>query len=201
MGVYIDQHLNWKEHINNISSKIAKTVGVLFRSSKLIPVSIRSMLYYSLIYPYLTYCNLIWTSTYKSNFIRLVTLQKYAIRFIANIPRRAHTALYFKEFGLLKIDQIRHLQIGEFMYRYNHGLLPLVFNDFFNLTSDRHSYSTRKLTVYDLPYAHNNTRRFSIQYTGSQCWNSLPTHLHSLPNTRLFKHKLRLYLLKTLPDM
>ena len=128
LGVYIDQHLNWKEHINNISSKIAKTVGVLFRSSKLIPVSIRSMLYYSLIYPYLTYCNLIWTSTYKSNFIRLVTLQKYAIRFIANIPRRAHTALYFKEFGLLKIDQIRHLQIGEFMYRYNHGLLPLVLS-------------------------------------------------------------------------
>jgi hypothetical protein len=71
------------------------------------------------------------------------------------------------------------------MYRFNHGLLQLVFNDFFNLTSVRHSYSTRKLTVYDLPYAHTNTRLFSIQSTGSQCWNSLPTYLHSQPNIRL----------------
>ena len=32
LGVYyVDQHLTWKEHIKNISNKIAKNVGIIAR--------------------------------------------------------------------------------------------------------------------------------------------------------------------------
>src|SRR6218665_2124525 len=40
LGVYIDQHLSWKEHIKNISIKIAKNIGTLSRISLLVPPSI-----------------------------------------------------------------------------------------------------------------------------------------------------------------
>ena len=34
LGVYVDQHLTWKEHIKNIiANKIAKIVGIIARSS------------------------------------------------------------------------------------------------------------------------------------------------------------------------
>ena len=59
LGVYVDQHLTWKEHINYISKKIAKNIGIITRISYLLPNTIRLQLYYSLVYPYLTYCNLI----------------------------------------------------------------------------------------------------------------------------------------------
>ena len=31
LGIYIDEHLNWKEHIKQVSSKVAKNIGVLRR--------------------------------------------------------------------------------------------------------------------------------------------------------------------------
>ena len=196
LGVYIDQHLTWKEHVKNISSKIAKNIGILSRTSKLIPMQLRTTLYYTLIYPYLTYCNLVWASTYKTNLAKLVILQKRAVRYIANIPYRAHTEQKFIELQLLKIDDIRRMQIGEFIYRFNRGLLPPVYKDFFCLTTDRHPYQTRSSGSYHEPYAHTNTRLFSIRCTGAQIWNEIPLSIRQQTNLRSFKHKLRLSILE-----
>src|ERR1043165_10013992 len=49
LGVVLDQHLSWKKHINYISQKIAKNIGIISRISYLLPKSIRLNLYYSLI--------------------------------------------------------------------------------------------------------------------------------------------------------
>jgi|SRR6218665_324732 len=63
LGVYVDQHFIWKEHIKNISIKIAKNeknVGIIARPSHLLPLRVCIKLYYSLTFPYLTYCNVVW---------------------------------------------------------------------------------------------------------------------------------------------
>jgi hypothetical protein len=51
LGVYIDEHLSWKEHINYICNKIAKSVGIIYRSQYLLSSVTRLSLYYTLIYP------------------------------------------------------------------------------------------------------------------------------------------------------
>jgi len=76
LGVHIDQHLKWKTHIDEISKKIKKNIGIIKRVSYLIPPHVLKDLYFTLIYPYLTYCNLIWTSTYDTHLNALKTLQK-----------------------------------------------------------------------------------------------------------------------------
>jgi len=54
LGVYVDEHLTWNVHINNISIKIAKSIGVISCIACLLPSNICLNLYYSLIYPYLS---------------------------------------------------------------------------------------------------------------------------------------------------
>jgi len=129
LGVHIDQHLTWSIHINHISAKIAKNVGILTRIAYLLPKTTRLNLYYALIYPYLTYCNMIWSATYKTRLRKLITLQKRAIRLIAGIRKLEHTRPYFLELKLLTLDQIRDFQIGEFFYRLDQGLLPQYLGD------------------------------------------------------------------------
>jgi hypothetical protein len=63
LGVYIDQHLTWNTHISSISSKIAKNIGIISRISHILPTNICLKLYYSLVYPYLSYCTMVWAST------------------------------------------------------------------------------------------------------------------------------------------
>ena len=70
LGIIIDEQLNWKEHILYVSNKISKAIGVIIKA---ISPGKRALLslYYSMIYPYLTYCCQIWGATYIYNMDRL----------------------------------------------------------------------------------------------------------------------------------
>ena len=65
--VLIDNKLNRKDHISYISSKIARGLGMIIKARNYLNKDGLVNLYYSFIYPYLTYCNHIWSSTYKTN--------------------------------------------------------------------------------------------------------------------------------------
>ena len=191
----VDQHLTWNEHINQISTKIAKNIGILSRTSYILPKPVRLQLYYSLVYLYLTYCNMIWASTYKFRLRKLVILQKRAVRMIAGIRRGEHTSSAYLEYNLLRIDQIRIVQIGEFIYRFEHNLLPPIFKSYFSLGSDVHTHYTRNSTAYRPIKARTNTRRFNIKYSGSLIWNTIPLEIRLSINLQTFKKRLRHFLI------
>ena len=83
------------------------------------------MLYYSLIYPYLNYCNIVWASTYKTYVCRLVILQKRIIRIINKSHFNAHTDPIFKDLGILKFNDIHLPQLDQFMYSYLQGSITI----------------------------------------------------------------------------
>ena len=80
LGVYIDQQLDWKTHVNLIAAKISKSVGLLYKAKYCLPSKSLQTKYYALIYLYFTYCNLIWASTYVTKLQRIYLLQKRAVR-------------------------------------------------------------------------------------------------------------------------
>ena len=65
LGVYVDQNINWKCHIENISKKIACAIGAIKRIRHLTPFNILIKVYNSLIQPQFDYCNVVWGSCNK----------------------------------------------------------------------------------------------------------------------------------------
>ena len=63
LGVLIDERLSWEEHINLVNNKVRKSIDIIRKISGLISQNALQTLYYSLIYPHLSYCNLVWAST------------------------------------------------------------------------------------------------------------------------------------------
>ena len=55
LGVTFDSNLTWKNHVNERCLKLSKTEGIFSKLRYYINVVILIMLYYSLIYPFLTY--------------------------------------------------------------------------------------------------------------------------------------------------
>ena len=94
----IDEKLTWKDHISLVRSKIAKTVGILYRVRHLLNRSALFILYCSLFLPYLTYCAEIWGNTYKSNIQCIFLLQKKIVRIVYGANCKDHTDVIFQDF-------------------------------------------------------------------------------------------------------
>ena len=56
LGILLDEHFTWSKHITHIQNLIAKNIGIISRICPFITTKIALLLYFSLIYPYLTYC-------------------------------------------------------------------------------------------------------------------------------------------------
>ena len=138
----------------------------------LFDISLR-ILYYSIIYPYLEYCN-VWASTYSSNLCRIVLLQKRAIRILNKSEFHAHTDPLFKKLNILKFEDIRLLQLGQFMYCHKNYLLPKSFNSMFVLNNQVHTYDTRHSKAFHVPLCRTNIKQFCVIFQGPKLLNSLP---------------------------
>ena len=91
LGVIIDSNLSWK-HIHKISKKVARGIGILSKVRHYLNINILIQLYYSLIYPYLTYGLVVWANTYMTTLQPITVLQKRAIRTITFSKFDEHTS-------------------------------------------------------------------------------------------------------------
>ena len=96
LGLVMDDRLKFNNHIQLVCKKVSKTVGLLYRIKNYIPHNILVNLYYSLVYPYFLYANLIWGGTCETYLLPLVILQKRLVRVINNTDYLAHTEPLFK---------------------------------------------------------------------------------------------------------
>ena len=143
LGVLIDQHLSWKPHIDFVSKQISKSVRIIAKARFYLSSQSLMTLYYSLVYPFLTYCNVAWSSTYCSNLNCIYLLQKRLVRLITKAHYLANTAPLFSQLKVLDIFSINSFSVATFMYSYHHNLLPSSFRDLFLSSNQGHQYETR----------------------------------------------------------
>ena len=125
LGVVIDENLSWKSHTSHLSNKISKSISIIFRASFYLLKSSLRTLYFSMVYPYLQYCNIVWASTSPTNLNRIVLLQKHIIRILNNSKFDAHTDPIFRDLHTLKFHDICKLHLCK------NKLLPIFFNNIF----------------------------------------------------------------------
>ena len=65
--INIDNNLTWRAHIDCMTTKISKGVGVLLCISKELSYNILILIYNTILLPYLTYCCIILGFTYQTN--------------------------------------------------------------------------------------------------------------------------------------
>ena len=148
LGVILNSHLTWGDHIKFISTKIAKNIGILYKIQNKIPKNTLVNLYFTLVHPYYEYCNIVWAADHTSALETLIRSQKKAIRIISHSKRNAHTEEIFKRLKILNIHQLNKFQLACFVYKSVNKLLPPQFNNIFNLNNKLHSYDTRHATKY-----------------------------------------------------
>ena len=187
LGVIIDNKLTWQEHINNISSKIARGIGVIGRLRHLLPKRILRTIYLTLVYPHLMYCSTVWSCTKTSYLHNLVLLQKRVVRYISLSGPRDHTSELYKSLNLLKLFDMINLNIASFTYRFMHNLLPKSFSEFFTKNSLVHNYFTRQSHLLHSIATRTSSSQLTLSYKAIKLWNSLPDSLINRPSINSFR--------------
>ena len=107
LGVYIDSHLTWNEHIDTLRRKLLQRIAILARARKDIATKYRLLLYLynANIKLLFTYCCTVWSNCSQTNLDDLFKLQKRCARFILDSPRDARSYDNFQKLKWLPVDQ------------------------------------------------------------------------------------------------
>ena len=97
-----------KDRIKYTENKIAKNIGLLFRSKTYLKKCLLS-LHYSYIHTHICYTNIAWRSTYISNLKKVNSQQKRAIRTIYNKKKYETVPEVLKSINIFKVCQINIL--------------------------------------------------------------------------------------------
>ena len=64
LGIYIDEDLNWKTHIQDLCQSLRKYVGIFYKLRLKLPQKILKILYFTLVYSRILYAVEIYANTY-----------------------------------------------------------------------------------------------------------------------------------------
>ena len=180
LGVLIDQHLNWSNHIDIIAGKLSRSVGMLSKVRHYVNEPTLRMIYYGIFSSTLTYAAQIWGQIQSKHVNRVIKLQDKAIRIInfAN-NYQSRNPLYLKSNILKFSDNIR---LQNFLYVYDSikGNLPSILNYNFKFLHDRYDVydqitrSSSLLNQVDLPNARTQVYgKMSVNYQSASYWNTI----------------------------
>ena len=169
LGITIDKHLSWQGHINSITNKISKYIGIINKLKKYVSPKMLFLMYNSFILSSLNYGILVW----GYNTDRLFKLQKRAVRVISKSKFNAHTNPLFK---ILKIEDLHKLNVLKFYYKLIDKNIPQYFhiNMILAQHSHIHSYPTRNNKKIVAPKIRHEFARKCIRYSITQIVNTIP---------------------------
>ena len=150
LGVTIDNHLSFNQHITLLENKVARSVGVISKLRFYLPRSSLVILYFSLMHTHLLYALPVWASTYNIYLSKLKRLQNKA-GIISRTSIKDKITPNYHRLEILKLDDLYILEIAKLMYQFTQNKLPDTFDHYFTYSSDVSKHCTRhalKKTTY-----------------------------------------------------
>ena len=202
LGVFIDQNLTWKPHVDYISSKIAKACGCLSKLRHYLHIDTLIGVYYALIHSYLRYGIMSWGKATKTVLDPLIGLTDRAVRIMTFAPfGNIDVKPIYQYLNIPDIPQILSLETGKFIYKDQNGLLPISnIAKNFELrnahASHDHGFRARDIHLETISYQKSYGGGKSIQFRGAKLWNEMPDDIRSSDSFSIFKKQYKTFLIE-----
>ena len=82
LGIIIDSTLSWKAHLSNLSKKLSRTIGVMYKLRPFVNLQIMKNIYHSLFYSHLIYGIQVWGIACNTHLKAIQILQSRVVRLI-----------------------------------------------------------------------------------------------------------------------
>lgn len=196
LGLFIDSHLHWQDHIDYVYKKIIKFTSIFYKIRMKLNSTVLRLLYFAFIYPHLLYGIEIYGNTYNTYLNKLEKLNNKILRILQNKPIKTKVSDLYKNYDTLPLSLLHNCQILLFVHKFIHHkhILPEVFASYFTQNCIIYHHDTRSNSNIYIKSIHSTFGKRAIPYKGSILWNHLPNDLKILQSTSIFKSKLRNFL-------
>ena len=109
LGIYIDEELNFEEHISLIAKKISKGVFALKTIAGKLPFKLRRMVYYALVESHLSYGNVIFGNATDKTLKSLIAMQNKAVKALIGVKTKTHVDACYSLSETLKFKDLARL--------------------------------------------------------------------------------------------
>ena len=99
LGVQLDIHLVWDEHIKFMRTKVSRALGFLKYAKKFLPQDTLSKLHRGIVEPHFRYCCSVWGCCGKTRIDNLQKLQNRAARIVTNSSFHVSAANLIRRLG------------------------------------------------------------------------------------------------------
>ena len=155
--------------------KLNKANAMLSKLRHVLNIKTLRSVYYAIFGSHLYYASLVWAQ--NTNLVkRLYLLQEKSLRTMFFQNRNSHTSPLFEVYKIVKSFEKTALETCIFISTSLKGLLPSIFNNWFNISFDSHSHDTRWSNLGYLKIPSYRTKaygRYSIFVNSIHVWNYL----------------------------
>ena len=190
LGVHIDKHMTWNDHITKLRNKTMGIVKHLHRVNKLLPMKIKLQLYDSLVASHLNYADIIWSGCSLANKQKLQRVQNFALKSILGMRKFDSATEALRKLKYLNLEEKRKIHEGVFTHKVITGKMPEnIINEYNKLRSFG---SNRSAQNGDLKIPKHKTTIYekSVLYRTIKTWNNTKVAIRN-EETGIFKKKLQ----------
>ena len=189
----------WKDHINDIAVKLNRANALLFKIRNFLNIIILKTIYFAIFDSHINYANLVWVQN-SNAMVRILTLQKKAMRIITFKSRNDHSSPLFSKLKQLKFNDEVHLENVHLISKFINSLLPPVFNNWFTFCSVFLTISSATCTLFKPSFCTNLYRKNSITVNATDAWNKAQTSLGDTILKDLTPNKIKTIIMKRMID-
>ena len=190
LGVLLDTHLSYNQHITEIASKCLFKLYQINRIKHLLDRKTLLLVINSFVFSKLQYCSTVWSNTSSSNIDKLQKVQNFAGRIILGLRKYDHISDGLRSLKWLPIREKLILNDATMMHKCINKLVPDYLADMFKSRSQVHNRQTRSSGALDIPLCRLSTGQRSFAFRGAKLWNSLNDDIKSLKCPRNFRRHL-----------
>ena len=196
LGIWIDDNLTWKTHIEHVYSKISKFVGIFYKLAHKLPDNCLRNLYFAFVHPHIIYGIEIYANTFSSYLDKFKKLNNKLLRILQHEHRLCKSTTLYRKYNTLPIAELHQFHIICLIHKFifHKDTLPKIYHTYFTENFKIHHYDTRNKNDLHLSTVKSCRGSKAINIKGCMLWNRLPDGLKTVENIRTFKVKLKEYM-------
>ena len=186
LGIILDSKLTFENHINMVTTKINKTIGLLRKLKNLLPRTALIKIYKAFVRPHLDYGDILYDQAFNLSFQqKLESIQYRACLAITGAIRGTSREKIYQELGLESLQSRRWYRKLAMFYKIYKNKSPFYL---FNLIPEKtSSYATRNVDCISLIKIKHNFFKNTFFPSAIIEWNKLDLAIRNAESLGIFK--------------